>query len=94
MRGDDVGRKSSRVAHESPGVGDEGGGREASGVEENPWGSRQGVGGGIELPQGNDTPGVTELPQGDETPGVTTAGGSQQREDGRGQEGDKNPATT
>ena len=36
-------------------------------MAKNPRGSHQGVGRGVELPQGTDTPGVTELPQGDET---------------------------
>ena len=88
------GREVSGVAHESPGVGDKEGGREASGVAENPRGSHHTVGGGVELPHGNITPGMTELPRGDETPGVNTAGTRNQREDGRGQGGDENPSTT
>ena len=71
--------------------GREGGGRKASGVAENPQGSRQGVGGGVESPQGTNTPGVTELPRGGETPGVTTAGEGAPREDGRGRGGYKTP---
>ena len=94
VRGDNGGRKASEMAHESPGVGDEEGGCEASGVAKNPQGSRQVVGGGVKLPQVNDTPGVTELPRGDETPGVTTAGARRPREDGRGWGGDKKPPTT
>ena len=74
LRGGDGGREASRVAHESSGVGDEEGIREASGVAENPQGSRQGVRGGFELPQGTDTPGVAEFPRGDETSGGPTAG--------------------
>ena len=62
MRDDDGGRKASGVEHKSPRVGDEEGGRKASGVAENPWGSCQGVSGGVELPQGNNNPGLTELP--------------------------------
>ena len=85
MQGDTGVCKASGVAHKSPGVGDEEGGREASGVAENPQTSRQGVGGGIESPQGNGTSGVTELPQGDKKTRVTTAGGSKPREDRRGQ---------
>ena len=67
-------------------------------MEENSQGSHQGVGGGIESPQGNGTPGVTELPWGDENPGVTTAGAGagsgSPREDRRGQGGYENPPTT
>ena len=94
MRGDDRGREASVVAHESSGVGVQEGGGEASGVAENPWGYRQGVGGGVELPQGTNTPGVAELPLWDKTPGVTTTGKGIPREDGRGQGGDENPPTT
>ena len=63
LRGDDEVRKTSGVAHDSSGVGDKEGGREASGVAENPRGCHQGVGGGVELSQGNNTPGVSELPR-------------------------------
>ena len=77
------------MAHESPRVGDKKGGREASGVAENPWGYRQGVGGRVELPQGTDTPGVAELPRWDKTPGVTTKGEGEPREDGWGRVGDE-----
>ena len=91
LRGNDRGREASGVAYESPGVGDEEGGREASGVAENPQGYRQGVGGGVDLPQATDTPGVAELPQGDETPVVTTAGEGEPRDDGRGRGGDNPP---
>ena len=80
-----------RVAHESPGVGDKEGGLVASGLAENPQWSRQGVDEGVELPQGNDTPGVTELSRGGETPGVTTAGASKLREDGGGGKETKTP---
>ena len=91
--GDDGGCEASGVAHKSPGVGDEEGGREASGVAEKPGGGRHGVGGGVELPQGADTPGVDEVPQGDETPGVLTSTEIGPREDGRGRGGDENPPT-
>ena len=74
-------------------MGDEEGGRKASGVAEKPQGSRQGVGGGVESPQGTNTPIVTELPQGDETPGVTTTK-EVPREDRQGWGGDENPTTT
>ena len=70
------------MAHESPGLGDKEGGREASGVAENPQGSRQGVGGGVELQQGTDTPGVAELPLEGKTPRVTIAGEGTPRKDG------------
>ena len=53
---------------ESSRVGGEEGGREASGVAENPLGYRQGVEGGVELPQGTNTPGVEEFPRGTKTP--------------------------
>ena len=92
--GGDGGRKASGEAHESSGVGDEEGAREASGVAENPQGSRQGVGGGVNLPQGTSTPKVAELPRGDKTPRVTTAGEGEPGEDGRGRGGDENPPTT
>ena len=62
-------------------------------MAENPQGSRQGVGGGVESPQGNCAPGLTELPQADKTLQVTTAGGSKPRENGRGQGGDETPPT-
>ena len=79
------------MATEPYGVRGDGGGREAYGVAENSGGNRQGVQGGVESPQGIDTPGVAELPRGDETPGVTTAGEGVPGEDGRGQGGDKTP---
>ena len=94
MWGDDRVRKAFGGANDSSGVGDEEWGHEASGVAVNPLGSRQGVGGGVKLPQGTDTPGVAELPRGDKTPGVTTVGEGVQGEDGREQGGDKNPTTT
>ena len=71
----------------------EGGGREAYGVVENPRGGFQGVGGGVELLQGIDTPGVGELPWGDETPGVATEGERVTGEDGRRRGGDGTPPT-
>ena len=82
------------MAHKSSGVGDEEGGREASGVAENPRGYCQGVGGGVESPQGIDTPGVAEFTRGDETPRATTAGEGVPGEDGRGMGGYGNPPTT
>ena len=59
-------------ADESSGVGTTEGGPKASGLAGNPRGGCHGVGGGVELLQGINTPGVEELPQGDENPGVTT----------------------
>ena len=82
------------MAHKSPGVGEEEGGREASGVAETPQRSCQVVGGGVELPQGTNTPGVAELPQGDKNPRMITAGKGVPREDGWGREGDKTPQPT
>ena len=90
-------RVSSRretPAGESSGVGYGEGGCKASGVAENPWGDRQGVGGGVESPRGTDNPGVEELPRGDKTSGVTPEGDVVPGADGRGQGGDGNsPAT-
>ena len=60
----------------------------------NQQGYRRGVGGGVELPQGTDTPGVAELPWVDETPGVTTAGEGVPEEYGRWQGGNGNPPRT
>ena len=94
VQGNDRGCEASRVAHESPGVGAEEGGREASRVWENPRGSRQGVNEGVELPEGTDTPGVLDLPRRDETLGVRTAGEGEPREDGRGRLWDETPPTT
>ena len=70
------------------------GGYKASGVAENPGRGHQGVGGGIESPQGINTPGVEELPRGDETSGVPTEGEVVPGEDGRGRGGDGTPPTT
>ena len=50
--------------------------------------------GGVELPQGIDTPGVAELLRGDETPRVTTKGEGVPEDDGRGRGEDRNPPTT
>ena len=72
--GDSGSRKASKVDHGSLGVVDDEGGREASGVAENSGENRQGVHGGVELPQGIGNLGVIEFPQGEETPGVTTEG--------------------
>ena len=58
VRGDNRGREASRVFQESSVVGDKEGGSKASGVAENPQVSRQGVGGGVDSPQGTNTPGV------------------------------------
>ena len=72
------------MAHESPRVEDEEGVRESSGVAEKPWGSYQGVGGGFELPQGTNAPGVINLSQGEKTHGVTTANKGGRTGAGRG----------
>ena len=63
------GGKTVLSSHQDRGTGR--GGGEASRVAENPGGGSQGVGGGVESPQGIDTPGVEELPRGGETSGVT-----------------------
>ena len=55
---------------------------------------RQGVGGGVELPQGIDTPEVEVLHQGDKTSLVTIEVEGVPGEDGRGSGGDGNPLTT
>ena len=89
--GEEGGREPYGVAGESSGVGGEEGGRKAYRVAENLGGERQGVQGGVKLPQGIDTPGVTELPRGDETPRVATEGEGVPGEDGRGQGGDGTP---
>ena len=52
------------------------------------------MGGGVESPQGNDTPGVAELTWGKKKPGVTTTGEGKTREGGQGQGEDKPPPTT
>ena len=82
------------VVSDPSGVGRDGGGREAYGVAENPGGERQGVGGGVESPQGIDTPGVDALPRRGENPGVENNGDRVTGEDGRGQGGDGNSPTT
>ena len=62
--------------------------------QKTPGGSRNGVEGGVELPQGSDTPGVAEVPQGGKTPGGPTAAEVRPRKDGRGHgQGDENPPT-
>ena len=92
--GNNGGREASGVDPESHGVGEGEGGGEASGVAETPWGGCHRVGGGVELPQGADTPGVAEGPRGDETLGGTTAAQDRPGEDGQGQGGgEKNPPT-
>ena len=78
-------------ASEYSGVGGSEGGREPSGVAENLGGDRQGVGGGVELPRGINTPGVEELPRGDETPGVTPEGDRVPGGADGGGEGTENP---
>ena len=55
--------------------------RKASGVADNPRGDRQGVGWGVELPQGIKNPISEEFSQGDDTPRVTPKGYRVRRED-------------
>ena len=103
MGGNYGGHEDSRVDPDTHIVGGEEGGREASGVAENPGGGRHGVGGGVESPQDDSTPnrvgeGV-ESPQddstpreaegkrGDETPGSLKSSQYQQGEDGQGRGG-------
>ena len=50
--------------------------------------------GGVELPQGTDTPGVTEFPQEDKNHGVTTTGKGSPVEGGRIRGWDETPPTT
>ena len=70
------------------------GGREASEVTENPRGSHQGVGRGVELPQGNNTPGVTEFPRGMKPPeGPPRERAHRGRTDGGGEETPPPPTT-
>ena len=88
------GREAYGVATEPSQVRGDRGGREAYGVMENPGGDHQGVGGGVESPQGINTPGVDALPQGDETPGVATMGNGVPGESGQGQGGYGTPHTT
>ena len=88
-----AGRRDNPSGYPS-GVGETEGGSKASIVDLNPGGGRQGVGGGVELPQVIDTPGVEELPQGEETSGVTLEGGVVLGADERGQGVDKNSPDT
>ena len=50
--------------------------------------------GGVELPQGINTPVVDDFPWGDKTPGVATEGEVGMGEDGQGRGGDRNPPNT
>ena len=68
------GGKAYGVARNPSGVRDNGGGHKAYGVGENPREDLHGVGGGVKLPQGINTPGVEELPRGDKTPKGATKG--------------------
>ena len=69
--------------------------RKASGAAENPGGGRHGVGGGVESPQGADTPGVAEGPRWDETLGGPTSAQDRRGADEQGRGGgDENPPTT
>ena len=81
-------------AGESSRVGGSEGGRKASGMEEKPREDCQGVGGRFESPRDIDTPGLEELPQGDETSGVTPEGYRVPGEGEQGWGGDGNLPTT
>ena len=83
MGGNYGGREASGLDPKTHRVRGKEEGREASGVAENPGGGRHGVGRGVELPQGADTPGVAEGPRGDETPGGPTAAQDRREEDGQ-----------
>ena len=72
MGGNEGGHGTYGVAGKSSGVEGKEGGRESYGVAENHGEDRQGVGGGVELPQGIDTPGVNKFPRGDRTSRVAT----------------------
>ena len=67
---------------------------EISRVAENPGGYCQGVGGGVQLPGGINTPGVEELPVGDENSGVTPKGDRVPGADGQERGGDGNLSAT
>ena len=85
------GCEAFEVAIEPSGVGGDRRGREAYKVAGNPGGDREGVGGGVESPQGIDTPRVDALTWGDKTPEVDTKGNGVMREDGQGRGGDGTP---
>ena len=80
-----VAGRRENPAGKSSGVGVREGTPEASRVAKTPGGDRQGVGGGVELPRGTNTPGVEELPWGNQTSGVTLEGDKVPGEDGQGQ---------
>ena len=64
------------------------------GWRNNLWGGRYRVGGGVESPQGADTPGMDKGPRGDKTPGGPTAAQDRPGKDGRWKGGgNKNPPT-
>ena len=87
-------RETYRVASKPSGVRGDGGGSEAYGVAEKSRRDHQGVGGGVESPQGIDTPAVDALPWGDETPGVATEDEGVTGEDGQGRGVGGTPPTT
>ena len=84
-RGGHEGDRREKVGAKPSGVGGNKGGRKASGVDTKP----HGVGGGVDSPQGTDTPRVAEEPRGDKTPGVPTAFQYRRGKDGRRGEGTK-----
>ena len=61
---------------------------------ENPGRDLQGVGGGVESPQGIDTPGMKEMPQGDETSRVTLKGDGVMGARRQGRGGNRNSPVT
>ena len=94
MGGNKGGREAYGVEPESHAVGEGEGGREASGVAENPGGGRHEVGKGFESPQCANTPRVAEGPRGDKTLGAPTSSQYQRGEERRGRRGrDENPPT-
>ena len=95
MQGDDGGCEAFVVVHKSPGVGDEEGGCKASGLAENSrGGGSHGVGGGVESPQGANTPRVVDKTRRDETPEGPTATEVGPGEHGRGRGGGGGRGTT
>ena len=86
--------KAFGEAHKSSKVVEVEGGHKAPGVAENPQWYSQGVGGGVESPQGTNNPGVAEFALESKTPRVTTAGEGVQGDDRRWQGGDEPPPTT
>ena len=91
MGGEEGDHEPSGVANEPSGVGGVEGAARPTEWQKTQGGDRQGVQGGVKLPQGIDTPGVAEFPWGDETPGVATELEVVPGEDRRGWVGDGTP---